>query len=68
MKRVVITGCGTINPLGRNVEEFLRLIDALQHTEKYGEVCPAGWRKGNDAIKPTTTGIKKFLKENASNL
>jgi peroxiredoxin (alkyl hydroperoxide reductase subunit C) len=54
--------------LGRNVEEFLRLIDALQHTEKYGEVCPAGWRKGNDAIKPTTTGIKKFLKENASNL
>jgi len=54
--------------LGRNVDEFIRLIDALQHNEKYGEVCPAGWQKGNDAIKPTNDGIKKYLKENASNL
>jgi len=54
--------------LGRNVNEFVRLIDALQHNEKYGEVCPAGWRKGSEAIKPTTEGIKKYLKENASNL
>jgi len=54
--------------LGRNVDEFLRLIDALQHTEKYGEVCPAGWRKGDEAINPTNTGIKKYLKENVDNL
>ena len=54
--------------LGRNVDEFIRLVDALQHNEKYGEVCPAGWRKGSEAIKPTTIGIKKYLKENANNL
>jgi peroxiredoxin (alkyl hydroperoxide reductase subunit C) len=54
--------------LGRNVDEFIRLIDALQHHEKYGEVCPAGWRKGSEAIKPTTSGIKKYLKENVNNL
>ena len=43
----------TVNdlPLGRSVEETLRLVDALQHTEEHGEVCPAGWHKGSTAMK-----------------
>jgi len=48
-------------PLGRNVDEVLRLLDALQHTEKHGEVCPAGWTKGKKAIQPTHDGIKNYL-------
>ncbi|MES2504329.1 MAG: peroxiredoxin [Myxococcota bacterium] len=55
-------------PLGRNVDETLRMIDALQHTEKYGEVCPAGWRKGDTAMKANTAGVASYLKENAANL
>lgn len=48
-------------PLGRNIDEMIRLIDALQFHEKHGEVCPAGWNKGNVAIKPTAEGIASFL-------
>ena len=48
-------------PLGRNVEEALRLLDALQFTEKYGEVCPANWNKGEDAMKPTAEGVADYL-------
>lgn len=48
-------------PLGRSIEEALRLIDALQFTEEYGEVCPANWRKGDDALKPTQEGIASYL-------
>ncbi|MBB6480932.1 redoxin domain-containing protein [Spirochaeta isovalerica] len=48
-------------PLGRNVDEALRLVDALQHTEKYGEVCPAGWNKGDDAMAPTGDGVSDYL-------
>ena len=55
-------------PLGRNVDETLRTIDALQHTEQYGEVCPAGWSKGQTAMKPTAAGVANYLKENASRL
>nr|WP_281389105.1 hypothetical protein [Spirochaeta isovalerica] len=47
--------------MGRNVDEALRLVDALQHTEKYGEVCPAGWNKGDDAMAPTGDGVSDYL-------
>jgi len=50
-------------PLGRNVDEVLRLIDALQFTEEYGEVCPANWKKGDKALKATQEGIASYLSE-----
>ncbi|MDR3629045.1 MAG: peroxiredoxin [Desulfocapsaceae bacterium] len=52
-------------PLGRNVNEALRLLDALQFTEEYGEVCPANWHKGDEAMKPTTEGVASYLSRNA---
>jgi peroxiredoxin (alkyl hydroperoxide reductase subunit C) len=55
-------------PLGRNTDEMLRLIDALQFHEKYGEVCPAGWNKGDIGIKPTEKGIADFLAARAEEL
>ena len=48
-------------PLGRNVEEAIRLLDALQFTEQYGEVCPANWRLGEEAMKPTAEGVAEYL-------
>lgn len=50
-------------PLGRNVDEVLRMIDALQFTEEYGEVCPANWKKGEKALKATQEGIASYLSE-----
>jgi len=50
-------------PLGRNVDEVLRTVDALQHVEKHGEVCPANWNKGKDAIKATRESVSKYLAE-----
>jgi len=47
--------------LGRNVDEALRILDALQFTEKYGDVCPANWRKGDEAMKPTAEGVAEYL-------
>ena len=55
-------------PLGRNVDEMLRMIDALQFTEKYGEVCQAGWEKGDKAMKPDAQGVASYLKDEAGNL
>lgn len=55
-------------PLGRNVDELIRLVDALQFHEKHGEVCQAGWTKGNTGIKPTEEGIANFLAEKAESL
>jgi len=55
-------------PLGRNVDELLRLIDALDFHEKHGEVCPAGWTKGKSGIKPTTEGIAAYLSEKTEQL
>jgi len=54
--------------LGRSVEETLRLVDALQHTEEHGEVCPVGWNKGKNAMKGNPESTKAFLKENAAKL
>lgn len=48
-------------PLGRNVEEALRMLLALQHTEKYGEVCPANWKEGRKAIHTTTESVGAYL-------
>lgn len=55
-------------PLGRNVDELLRLIDALAFHEKHGEVCPAGWTQGKAGIKPTREGIAQFLADQAPQL
>ena len=48
-------------PLGRNVDEALRMVDALQFSEEHGEVCPANWHKGEKAMKPTTDGLRRFF-------
>ncbi|MCK5171258.1 MAG: peroxiredoxin [Bacteroidales bacterium] len=48
-------------PLGRSTDEALRMIDALQYYEENGEVCPANWKKGNKALKPTQEGIADYL-------
>lgn len=48
-------------PLGRNVDEAIRMLDALQHHEKHGEVCPANWRPGEDAMKPSAEGVAGYL-------
>jgi len=55
-------------PLGRNVDELIRLVDALQFHEKHGEVCPAGWTQGKTGIKPTTEGIAHYLSKEADQL
>lgn len=55
-------------PLGRNVDEAIRMLDALQHFEAAGEVCPAGWNKGKAAMKPSAAGVSTFLKEHAKGL
>lgn len=55
-------------PLGRNVEEAIRMIEALQFHEEHGEVCPAGWNKGDEGIKPDAKGVASYLKKHASEL
>jgi peroxiredoxin (alkyl hydroperoxide reductase subunit C) len=51
--------------LGRSTGEALRMLSALQFTEEFGEVCPANWREGEDAMKPTAEGVAKYLSEHA---
>ncbi len=55
-------------PLGRNVDEMLRVVDALQFHEKHGEVCPAGWQKGEDGMKPTADGVADYLSSHSEEL
>lgn len=55
-------------PIGRNVDEILRLIDALQFTEAHGEVCPAGWQKGKSGMKASTKGVAEYLASHAEDL
>jgi peroxiredoxin (alkyl hydroperoxide reductase subunit C) len=55
-------------PLGRNVDEMLRMVDALQFTEEHGEVCPAGWQKGKKGMTASSDGVAKYLAENAKEL
>jgi peroxiredoxin (alkyl hydroperoxide reductase subunit C) len=55
-------------PLGRNIDEMLRMIDALQFTEQHGEVCPAGWKQGDKGMHADSKGVADYLAENAENL
>lgn len=48
-------------PLGRNIDEMLRMIDALQFTEEHGEVCPAGWNQGDKGMKASPDGVADYL-------
>ncbi|HBF87141.1 MAG TPA: alkyl hydroperoxide reductase [Bacteroidales bacterium] len=48
-------------PLGRSVDEAIRMVDALQHFEEFGEVCPADWHKGDEAMKATAKGVADYL-------
>jgi len=52
-------------PLGRSVDEALRLLEALQFHEQYGEVCPANWQQGQEAMKPTADGVAAYLAKHA---
>jgi peroxiredoxin 2/4 len=54
--------------LGRAVDEMLRMIDALQFTEEHGEVCPAGWQKGKEGIRPDPEGVAQYLAKNATSI
>lgn len=55
-------------PLGRNIDELIRLVDALQFSEEHGEVCPAGWNKGDAGMAATADGVASYLKSNAESL
>ncbi|MES9829073.1 MAG: peroxiredoxin [Candidatus Thiodiazotropha sp.] len=55
-------------PLGRNIDEMLRMIDALQFNETHGEVCPAGWKEGDAGMKGTTEGVADYLAGHAEGL
>ncbi|MBY0346226.1 MAG: peroxiredoxin, partial [Neisseriaceae bacterium] len=50
-------------PLGRDIDEMLRMVDALQFTEAHGEVCPAGWKKGSKGMRPSSKGVASYLTE-----
>lgn len=55
-------------PLGRNVDEMLRMVDALAFHQEHGEVCPAGWKEGDKGMTASPEGVAAYLKENASKL
>ncbi|MGB5984705.1 MAG: peroxiredoxin [Desulfobacterales bacterium] len=55
-------------PLGRNVDEMLRMVDALKYHEEFGEVCPAGWQQGESGMTPTAEGVADYLKGHAEGL
>lgn len=52
-------------PIGRNVDEAIRVLDAIQYHEEHGEVCPANWRKGEKAMKPDAKGVAEYLSKYA---
>lgn len=55
-------------PLGRNIDELIRLVEALQFTDEHGEVCPAGWNKGDKGMRASPEGVASYLAENAAAL
>jgi len=55
-------------PLGRNIDELIRLVEALQFTDQHGEVCPAGWNKGDKGMSASPAGVASYLAENAAAL
>ena len=52
-------------PLGRSVIEALRMVDAVQFTDTHGEVCPANWQEGDEAMQPTAEGVASYLAKHA---
>lgn len=52
-------------PLGRSIDEAMRMVDALEFHETHGDVCPANWKEGEDAMTPTAEGVAKYLAKNA---
>ena len=56
------------NPLGRNVDEMLRMVDALDFHTENGEVCPAGWNKGDEGMKESAKSVEEYLSKNSANL
>ena len=55
-------------PLGRNIDEMLRMVDALQFNEEHGEVCPAGWKEGEAGMQDTPQGVASYLANHAESL
>jgi len=55
-------------PLGRNIDEMIRMVDTMLFTNEHGEVCPAGWVKGDEGMTATTEGVAQYLDKNADNL
>jgi len=55
-------------PLGRNIDELIRLVEALQFTDEHGEVCPAGWNKGDKGMDASPDGVASYLAENSEAL
>ena len=55
-------------PLGRNIDEMIRMVDAMQFTDEHGEVCAAGWQKGDEGMKATTEGVAEYLTKNSEKL
>jgi peroxiredoxin 2/4 len=55
-------------PLGRDIDELIRMVEALQHFEQHGEVCPAGWSKGKTSMQASPEGVKNYLAQNEAEL
>ena len=55
-------------PLGRNIDEMIRMIDTMLFTNEHGEVCPAGWQKGDEGMEATTDGVAKYLADHEKDL
>ncbi len=55
-------------PLGRNIDEMIRMVDTMLFTNEHGEVCPAGWSKGDEGMKASTAGVAEYLDKHASEL
>jgi len=55
-------------PLGRNIDEMIRMVDAMQFTDEHGEVCAAGWQKGDEGMTASTEGVAEYLAKNEDKL
>lgn len=55
-------------PLGRNIDEMIRMVDTMLFTNEHGEVCPAGWQKGDEGMKASTEGVAEYLAKHAEEL
>ncbi len=55
-------------PLGRNIDEMIRMVDTMLFTNEHGEVCPAGWNKGDEGMKADTAGVAEYLAKHEADL